>query len=208
MVKVTAPALSLDASGTVADTLTFAKWKGRNYARQRVIPTNPKSASQTGVRAMFKFLAQQWTNLSSAEQDDYDDAAESKQISPFNQYMSVNMDRWQLSEGPSKNYPAEESATPLTVSDQTLTGAAGYAQVDVTPSGATAIWGIMICRDTAEITAPSWANCIAVVEADGANEVSYVDSPLDADTYHYRSAILTDDGQIGTFVADDTAVVT
>jgi len=32
MVKLNAPLMSLDASGTVANSITFAKWKGRNYA--------------------------------------------------------------------------------------------------------------------------------------------------------------------------------
>lgn len=43
--------MSLDASGTIAKTLTASKWKGRNYIRQRVIPLNPQSPAQQEVRA-------------------------------------------------------------------------------------------------------------------------------------------------------------
>ena len=46
MVRVYGPAMSLDASGTLAETITFTKWKGRNVLRQRVIPTNPKTGPQ------------------------------------------------------------------------------------------------------------------------------------------------------------------
>lgn len=208
MAVVNGPLMSLDASGTVAETLVYGHWKGRNVVRQRVVPNNPKSAAQTGQRSMFAFLTKHWSLLSGADQATYDDLAESQQITAFNAYVQVNLDRWQQNKAPSETYPAEEAATPLTVSDMTLTGYAGYATISVTPSGATAIGGIAIFRDTAEITSPNWANCVAVVEADGANAVLTTDSPLDADTYHYRAAIFTDDGQLGTVIADDTAVVT
>lgn len=50
MSRVTGPLLSLDASGTIFDTIVFSKWKGHNYTRLRVIPYNPKSDYQLGIR--------------------------------------------------------------------------------------------------------------------------------------------------------------
>lgn len=57
MAKVTGPLLSLDASGSVANTITFSKWKGINYLRQRVVPSNPKTAGQKTARSIFGVLA-------------------------------------------------------------------------------------------------------------------------------------------------------
>lgn len=57
MAKVSAPFLSLDASGTVASTLTASKWKGRNYMRLRIIPANPDTADQQEVRSILGTLA-------------------------------------------------------------------------------------------------------------------------------------------------------
>ena len=57
MAKVTGPLMSLDASGTVAKTATFSKWKGRNYVRQRVIPLNPQAAGQVSTRGFLGILA-------------------------------------------------------------------------------------------------------------------------------------------------------
>ena len=57
MAKVTGPLMSLDASGTVAKTTTFSKWKGRNYVRHRVIPRNPQSAGQVATRGYLGVLA-------------------------------------------------------------------------------------------------------------------------------------------------------
>jgi len=57
MAKVTGPLMSLDASGTVANTTTFSKWKGRNYVRLRVIPQNPQSVAQQAVRSALGTFA-------------------------------------------------------------------------------------------------------------------------------------------------------
>lgn len=56
MAKLTAPLLSFGARGKVADTLVFANWKGREYARSYSIPANPQSAGQTLTRNTFSFL--------------------------------------------------------------------------------------------------------------------------------------------------------
>lgn len=65
MAKVTGPLMSLDASGTVANTVVFSKWKGRNYVRQRVVPSNPHSADQEAARNMVRVSgeSQRWANI-------------------------------------------------------------------------------------------------------------------------------------------------
>lgn len=208
MARVTGPFFSLEASGTLGKTLTAAKWKGRPYIRQRVIPLNPKSAKQLGVRAALAFLANEWADLTAGTKDDYDENATAKQISPFNEYCSVNLLRHQQNKGPSQAYPAAEASAALTITTMTCTGYAGYATVAITPSGATAIWGYLIYRHTAEITTPNWANCVAMVAANGATPVVFTDSPLAAATYHYRVAAFNVDGIVGTVKADATAAVT
>jgi len=50
MAKVTGPLMSLDASGTVGNTITFSKWNGKNYVRHRVIPQNRKTDAQASSR--------------------------------------------------------------------------------------------------------------------------------------------------------------
>jgi len=51
MPVVTGPLMSLTASKTLGDTLVYSQWKGRYYVRLRVVPYNPKSDYQTGIRA-------------------------------------------------------------------------------------------------------------------------------------------------------------
>jgi len=50
MAKTSGPLMSLDASGSFAKTLTYAKWKGRNYVRHLVTPSNPQSVGQQTAR--------------------------------------------------------------------------------------------------------------------------------------------------------------
>jgi hypothetical protein len=207
MARTTGPLMSVDASGKFGGAMVFSKWKGRNYVRQLVIPKNPKSAKQTGVRAMMKFIADRWFYLTSGNHDTWNDLAESKQISPFNAYVGENLFRWQEFKPPTKEYPADETANAITTT-QVLTGGQGFCTIGLTPSGAGDNWGFAIFRDTAEITAPNWNNCIAVIPANGASAVSYTDSPLEAGTYHYRAAVFNTDGKLGTVCADDSEAVT
>lgn len=53
MAKVTAPLLSLDASGSVGNAMVFSKWKGRNYVRVLVTPKNLQSEGQAEVRTIL-----------------------------------------------------------------------------------------------------------------------------------------------------------
>jgi len=60
MAKLTAPLLSLTASGTIAKSVTYGTWKGIKYARQRVIPANPNSAGQQTQRGYLTTVVAQF----------------------------------------------------------------------------------------------------------------------------------------------------
>jgi len=112
MVKIYGPMFSLDASGTLADAVTFSKWKGRPYVRERVIPSNPKSGAQVGRRAMFTFLTQEWDAFGTDDKATWKDLAEQLVASNFNAYVATNMGRWHNFLPPSQQHPALENDTP------------------------------------------------------------------------------------------------
>jgi len=58
MAKTTAPLLSFGASGAIAKTLVYAKWKGREYSRRYTVPSNPQSVDQMLTRNTFSWLQQ------------------------------------------------------------------------------------------------------------------------------------------------------
>jgi len=60
MGKTTAPLLSFGASGQIAKTVVYSKWKGRGYARRHVVPANPQTTEQTLTRNNFSFLSSVW----------------------------------------------------------------------------------------------------------------------------------------------------
>lgn len=63
MARLTAPLLSLGASGSIAKALVFASWKGIDYARVWVTPANPKSTKQQEVRGIFSTLNEMWKRM-------------------------------------------------------------------------------------------------------------------------------------------------
>ena len=95
MAKVTGPLLSLDASGTVADVLTFSRWKGRNYVRQRVIPSNPNTPDQIAIRDLIRDASIAWKSgatvggvaINTAYKTAYNEAASPFSISGFNLFI-------------------------------------------------------------------------------------------------------------------------
>lgn len=207
MVKVRAPMLSMEASGSIGGALVFSSWKGTAYVRSLVKPVNPKSAAQLGVRAMMKFLAQQWATIAAQDQATWDTTAENANISPFNAYVRYNMQRWRQFTGPTQANPAAQAATPGIVTTS-LTGGQRNIVIQITPFGAETPWGYAIFRNTAAVNAINWNLCVAVVAADGNNPISYTDAPLTAGTYHYSAAALSNEGSIGEQAVSSSAAAT
>lgn len=95
MAKVTGPLLSLDASGSIASTMTFSRWKGINYVRQRVIPTYSRTTLQGNIRDLVKDASEAWlagstiggVTIDGTYKSDYNDAASGTAQSGFNLFI-------------------------------------------------------------------------------------------------------------------------
>ena len=62
MARVTAPLLSLSASGKIADVMVASTWKGIPVMRQYVKPSNPNTAAQSAHRALMTACVYVWRN--------------------------------------------------------------------------------------------------------------------------------------------------
>lgn len=62
MAKTEAPLLSLSASGAIANTLVYGKWKGRNYARGYAVPAKKRSPAQLRTRSVFTWVMDVWVS--------------------------------------------------------------------------------------------------------------------------------------------------
>lgn len=91
MAKVKGPLFSLEASGSVAKTVVYSKWKGRQYVRQHTIPLNPQSEKQVNVRTAMTLLVAYWQTLADPVKALY--IAEGKQFnySGFNYFTKKGM---------------------------------------------------------------------------------------------------------------------
>ena len=71
MAKTTGPLFSLEASGTIAKTITYSRWKGRPYTRVRVIPLNPYHVDQVAARNRIRGMAKgmHWANVTAMKLD-------------------------------------------------------------------------------------------------------------------------------------------
>lgn len=207
MVRVQAPALSLEASGSLAGSLVFAKWKGRPYVRTLVTPANPKSGGQVGMRAMLKWLSQQWASITSGDQATWKTRADQSVISNFNAYVAYNQLRWRDFLAPSQVDPAATTDVTPTLGIQTAT--AGVRSITVTMPVTTAAdgWGVALFRSTSTGFSTAFDNLIAVGAISGTNDVVFVDSPLAAGTYYYNFRSITKDGQLATEDGEVSATV-
>jgi len=208
MVKVSAPALSLEASGKLGGALVFASWKGRAYARSLVKPSNPKTDNQVGMRAATKFLAQMWATFGSGDQASWNDLAANANISPFNAYCSFNLSHWRMGFFPSKAYPANRALTPTTINTFTATAGARHITIKYSLTAAADQWGVAIARSTTNGFSPTWATTKVLIYCADTADHDYVDGPLDAGAYYYRACAFTDDGVNGVWKAQITATVT
>ena len=211
MVKVQAPCLSLNASGTIAGAMTFSSWKGRPYVRETVKPSNPKSGSQVGVRAMFKFLAQDWSNLTTVEKASWEDRADQTVISNFNAFMAYNQRRWRNFLAPSGADPATEDDGCPVVSNEAATAAVRQITIagDVAAkAGDESVWGVAIFRSPTGTFTTAFSNCIAVIPADDDATYSYVDTPLDPGQYYYNTRLLSEVGDLDDENTEVDATVT
>lgn len=208
MVKVAGPAMSLDASGSLASALVFSKWKGRNYVRQLVTPSNPKSGPQIGVRAMFKFLAQIWDGLSSADKATWEDLADQAVVSPFNAFMKANQTRWRNFEAPGKVAPITEAGTPGTYENEAATGGVRQVDVEIEVTVLQDAWAVAIFRDLTTAFNTAFSNCIAVIPTESAAVFHHIDTPLVPDEYFYNFRGIDSDGTLNAEEGEVSASAT
>jgi len=90
MARLTAPLLSLAASGTIGDAITFSSWKGIPYARTRVIPYNPNSLAQQEVRGVFSTLNEMWKRMPQLARDPWQTWVNGQPLTARNKHISAN----------------------------------------------------------------------------------------------------------------------
>lgn len=208
MVKLIGPMMSISASGKFADTMVFARKGGTAYARQRVVPFNPKSAAQTGNRALMSFLTKAWAGISANDKATWQALADSMSGQPFNAYIASNMSQWKNFITPNQYYPGTAAGDAGTLSSPAVTGQVGQVLVGGAIGTANDNWGIMIFRSPDNGFTPSPNNLVHMIEKTDTGVFEYIDSPLQPGTWYYKLQTFSIDQTKGTASSQLTATVT
>jgi len=91
MAKPTAPLLSFGASGQIGKTIVYGSWRGRQYTRRHVVPSNPQSAEQTITRNCFSFLQSVYKFAPSLMTDVWTAAAKGLPATDRNMFTKSNL---------------------------------------------------------------------------------------------------------------------
>ncbi len=116
MARLKGPLFSLDASGSLAKTIVYSQWKGRNYARLHVIPFNPNAPAQVNVRTAMTLLVAQWQAETQPNKDLWDVYGKTLELSGFNGYVSRGMDQYMIQLG-SATTPASVAVVGVAPAD-------------------------------------------------------------------------------------------
>ena len=207
MVKLKGPMLSLEASGTLAETVTVSNWKGRAYMKKHAVPSNNQQQAQLGIRTAMTFLTQQWSGLSAAQQESWQDLAEADQVSPVNSYVGTNLLRVADALAPTKEYPAAETAWAPAWGGVVTEVFPTFVRVQLTVLPGPVPWPFFLYRDASTGFTPSPSNLVAM--ALGVNFPSVInirDEPPSHGTWYYRKASGSPDGSIAIDATETTVV--
>lgn len=92
MPRLTGPLFSLTARNTLGQAVTYSVWRGIQYARQRVIPSNPQTTAQTNHRNIFITLNRMWLRMPTFGRAPWTAAALGQPFTNRNRFLSANLD--------------------------------------------------------------------------------------------------------------------
>lgn len=205
--KLDGPLMSMGASGSIGGILTFGNNKGRNFVRQLVIPANPQTPAQMGVRSMMKFVGQEWAQLSGANQATWAARAAQTNISNFAAFSSKAMDNWSNAQmSAQRQDPAEAVVTP--------SGPPTALASTVVEKRATITWvdsvvgtdpfGVIYYQSPTNNFVAGRDNAVAVIDL---GVLSFTTPSLLPGVYFYRLRTFDVAGEMGTLSAQHTFTI-
>jgi hypothetical protein len=142
--KIKNPLMSIDARGRYALALVYSIWRGLNYARAFVVPTNPQSGRQLTVRGFLTTAVRAWADLTQDQRDNWNDESKDVKttdvfgdnviISGINYYTALSTIAQDLGETPVSDPPTAKP--PKNVDTVAIATGALSGEVLVTWDGA------------------------------------------------------------------------
>lgn len=90
MAKITAPLLSMGARGQLGKSMVVSKWRGIPYARQYVVPANPRTTAQQTNRTRFALLREMYKLAPAIVRAPWDAFAKGRKFLGVNKFVGEN----------------------------------------------------------------------------------------------------------------------
>jgi hypothetical protein len=165
-------------------------WKTRNTARAKSRTTAPPTPAQLGIRKAIAYANELWHYLTPTERNSYPDRSAST-------YLKHQMERWRDNQPPARAYPGDYDPGTTELSHLSLTARDRAVTIHAILGATEAAQAIIIYRDTNYLAHPDRKTVIEFIRTTDQVGYTYTDSPLKPGTYHYRAAVVQNDGKLG-----------
>ena len=194
MARTDGPLLSLSASGSFADTLTFVKTRRGTNVRAKIHQSSGKTPRQTSQRSLFGGLSEWWSSPAFYPPSNWSAAPRAGNDADFSAMLKINLDRWANFTGPGVSYPVTNTGT---AGGATIfsTGVDGH-RVEVVALGFTYVddWYLMLHRSAINgFTCDNSTMVVSQQIVDGFFDIMY-DKEVPSGTWYYRLMTATIDG--------------
>ena len=197
MPRVTGPAFSLDAHGTLARTLTWAHWRRRLYAKKRGLPKQPRPPAQASRRALFRLVTTQWPALPDANKATWHPLALTANVSPIAAYTGHNLIRWFQFHAPGQTHPVTETGDLPTFSFVGCEGGPRHIKLAFWTAQLNDGWGFAVHRNLTDSFPTTPENAVGFAPLITTGLHYYTDRPPAPGTYYYTARAFTNDGKLG-----------
>ncbi len=204
MAKVKGPLMSMEASGTVAGSIVFSSNRGRQYVRQHVIPHNPQSPAQTGVRVSMKGLVALYQSNKTAIDSAFHTRAVQLNISQFNAFTGFNQKRRSEGKYAANSTTPSDAAPSANASSLGQVVSGRYVTLTWTDSVSADAWTNMLYRKLGADPTGAPSELVGMVKQ---GDRKFIDGPLASGAWHYVIAAVSKNGGQTTVSAAVTATI-
>lgn len=208
MAKARGPLSSEDASGSLADSLTWSQWRGRKYIRGKGRVANPRSSGQLSARAVLAFCARRFPTLDQAVKDFWSAQAEKNKTTGVNAWIADSQNQRNLELGP------RTTPTAIAGDQGFLFGISPFGEfrktykIESAYSISTDQFTILLYRSAESGFLPTMASLVAILPFDPlASSFTYQEKNVPTGTWFMIGRIAGHTGQLGSETGEAAIVV-
>jgi hypothetical protein len=196
MATLTGPLLSLKATKQLAQAIIFQSPPHGPMATRYHVPTNPRSPAQLAVRALTKWIQQQWQWFAPDDQTSWDALATPRHTSRINECLRANHAAFWNNLGLHRRHPCPDPLDPEDLVTVSLTHDGPLVTATIADSWIEHAFGIAVFRSTSPIITINRKTLVGFVGAwqDLAFPLTYTESLTG--TLYFRLQYFSNEGLV------------